>query len=153
MWSSFARMRSPHPQSWHPLHSVLRCTFQMEHISEFNSQQDVRNFLHLFKRLRSYLVCGCITMCLSRPFDGLLDGFQTWFYKQHTGPYMHVFSHTRGCVCGISSQKILPASEEVCVYDLLGIAKLLSAAILPVCPPTRNVSLLYLCRHSVLPSF
>ena len=43
-------------------------------VSQGNSQQDIKNLW-----LHSYLVCGCIIMCLNRPFDGLLDGFQTWF--------------------------------------------------------------------------
>lgn len=56
--------------------------------------------------------------------------FKLGFYKQHTVPYMHVFSHMRGYICGINSQKILTISEDVCIYNLIGIAKLFSVEVL-----------------------
>lgn len=79
--------------------------------------------------------------------------FKLRFYKQHTVPYMHVPSHMRGCICGISSWKSLAASGAVCICNLVGVARLFSVAVLPVHTPTCNVSLLYLCQRSVLSSF
>lgn len=66
--------------------------------------------------------------------------FKLCFYKQHTVPYMHVLSHMRGCICGISSWKSLAASGAVCICNLVGVARLFSVAVLPVHTPTCNVS-------------
>lgn len=150
VWLCWNALSSPTVVASSTQHSALQ---QWNISQEFNSQQDIRNFLHLFKWLHSYLVCGCIIMCLNRPFDGLLDDFQTSFL-QATYSALHAcpFTHARVYLWS-KFWKSLAASGAVCICNLVGVARLFSVAVLPVHTPTCNVSLLYLCQRSVLSSF